>query len=978
MSILRLYAILLLLVTIGGLVIPVGVVSQDENSLVSIDAEETGIRGRYEKLLVAAYSPLKAPDTPPMRIDLTKAVANAVARLDKDGDAIEDLLVDRINTGFYSSTDLVTVIVMFKENPPIDDPEENIRLKLLLEDIGRSLVTRFPEVKVLNTYTYALVGLKIQLPANLTLLREVARYLSTIDLNGDGLGDLWLIEDTNKERRLYNYRSGKTLYIRPWLYSDLGINGSGVTASVSDTGIDDTHPAFVGKILAYWSQNTGENLSAAYDPNGHGSHVSGTIGGYYVNIDNQGRVWNAWGYSGYDYGSSGWYSLYEVSPYVNTTGTINVTVYQSGRDVLTRICLFYTGKYARYYAAVKGLAQNLTCIDITQNTWNTLTYDVTDPSQFGFYYVRYYIQAGTGRAATSDEYWIMAWPVANSSPDGIPYFSGIAYGTKIVMANIFYDYTTDPTVDALNWIISVRTTYNITTHNMSWGYSSTVASVEAAVTQLANSGIIPVVAAGNDGPGSGTAATTSPAENACAITVAALDQWTLNITFYSSDGGETVDYPGTYKPDLASIGGGANGMVLSVDTNDAEDYTPTGSEVVYNDTQPMMGTSMATPHVTGIMTLASDAYRQYLNKYVGRDWDWNSSRDVLFLKNLALISTFETYPAIRTLNETYSPTLDKGGKDVHEGYGVLDPYPLLYAIITLNEPLKPGAVIEGWFRNGIWYNGTSLFPNIFEFGPSVYIRLFILNRTVTLPNGSSFTVTYKFQLILNTSDILNTDFDLYLYNYTGEYTNTSTRIVCGEPIILANSTAGFGANETITYTPPSDNWPVWVVVKRAREDSAGGKWILVTSPSVDVYGRPYGGADFNTSKEAWIGWPIKINGSMTKDITRVVVEIFAQNGTRLARLDSANGDITIIDPAYYSTYNTTWTVPFDSSLVGTYLTVVAYFYDSAGTLSQGPVVAQVYVNAAPEPIPEPRILSVIIVALIVTTLLGFIYMFKRK
>ncbi len=985
MSILRLYAVILLLAIISGLLIPVSVTSE-QKILIQEPIKPNRRLGAYPfYTLVPAKAPTRAPDIRPLKVDITSVISRVVARQDPNNDRIEDLLVQRILNGFYKPNDTITALVLFKMNPPADDIEANMRLRLLLEDISRRLVTLYPQVKVLNTYTYAVVGMKIQLPANLTLLREVTRYLSTIDLNNDGIGDLWLIEDTNKERRLYNYYSGKALYIRPWIYQDFGINGSGVTASVSDTGIDDSHAAFQGKLLMYWSQNTGANLTAAYDPHGHGTHVSGTVAGYYASTDAQGRVVVSWGFS-YDYSSSGWYSLYEAPMYVDAPGTINVTLYQTGGDAITRICLFYTGDVARFYAAVSGLVQNVTCIDITQDTWNTLTYDVVNSSQYGFYYVRYYMQAGTRPVDTSSEYWILAWPVNSTSPNGIPYFSGVAYGAKLVVANIFYDYTTDPTVDALNWIVSVRTTYNITTHNMSWGYTNgTAAGVEAAVTQLANSGVIPVVAAGNDGVYNNTAATTSPAENCFAITVAALDQWTLNVTSYSSGGGNATDYPGTVKPDLASIGGWANGMVLSADTNDAEDYTPTGSEVIVDDTQPMMGTSMAAPHVTGIMTLASAAYRQYLNTYVGRDWDWNSSRDVLFLKNLALISTFETYPLTvldlgsTAENETaYSPTLDKGGKDTTEGYGVLDAYALLYAIMTLNEPLKPGAVVEGKFRGGTLAKGGSTYPNIFDYGPSVYIRLFILNRTVTLPNGTSFNVTYKFQLILNTTNVSATDFDLYLYNYTGEYTNTSTRIVCGEPILLASSTNGFGANETITYTPPKDNWPVWVVVKRARMDSIGGKWILVTSPSVEEYGRPYQGATFNASNEAWIGWPIKINGSMTKDITRVVVEIFAQNGTRLARLDSANGDITIVDPAYYSTYNTTWLVPFDNSLVGTYLTVVAYFYDSTGTLAQGPVATQVYVNQAPEPIPEPVMLPMLMVSALIVALVVVMVLKRNK
>lgn len=60
----------------------------------------------------------------------------------------------------------------------------------------------------------------------------------------------------------------------PYSYSYTS-TGSGVTAYVIDTGIDITNPDFGGR--AKWGTNTVDRKNT--DCNGHGTHVSGTIGG---------------------------------------------------------------------------------------------------------------------------------------------------------------------------------------------------------------------------------------------------------------------------------------------------------------------------------------------------------------------------------------------------------------------------------------------------------------------------------------------------------------------------------------------------------------------------------------------------------------------------------------------------------------------------------------------------------------------------
>ncbi|MXR42411.1 S8 family serine peptidase [Halobaculum sp. WSA2] len=57
-----------------------------------------------------------------------------------------------------------------------------------------------------------------------------------------------------------------------------GVTGEGVNVSVVDTGIDDDHPALQGQVVK-WKDFTGNNASSPVDPDGHGTHVAGTVAG---------------------------------------------------------------------------------------------------------------------------------------------------------------------------------------------------------------------------------------------------------------------------------------------------------------------------------------------------------------------------------------------------------------------------------------------------------------------------------------------------------------------------------------------------------------------------------------------------------------------------------------------------------------------------------------------------------------------------
>jgi hypothetical protein len=187
---------------------------------------------------------------------------------------------------------------------------------------------------------------------------------------------------------------------------------------------------------------------------------------------------------------------------------------------------------------------------------------------------------------------------------------------------------------------------------------------------------------------------------------------------------------------------------------------------------------------------------QALGGYVG--WNFSSSIKALMVKTLLLMTATETYPFVREAGgASTSPTLDRGGKDVHEGYGRVN---LDAAVEVAALTYSLGDVATG------------------SFGASPLDRK-CWARNVYLHQGTQ----YSFNLTVPAG----ADYDLYLYNMTGN--------AYGEPVILTKSTkAVVGGFENITYSPALSG-KYYVVVKRARADTGVGQFTLMSSPSQAVH-----------------------------------------------------------------------------------------------------------------------------------------------
>ncbi len=888
---------------------------------------------------------------------------------DRDGDMIEDELENYVKG--LNSTSKVGIVVWWAVKPVPFGGDRHVLFNSLLRAMNDVIylggnITHGP-------WMNALVGFSAKVPVS--ILKTLASTLSSLDVDGDGVSDRFLIA-LDKEYHALNYWSSRQMNIRPWVWINHNVTGRNVTVVVIDTGIDGKNTAFQDKII-YWKDYVGDpdgnKRDTPYDDNMHGTHVAGTVAGYYTSLDDQGRLITNFGIgdidlsgasSGYYYRFGGPYGVY----YVNATGTIQLDFKwkPDSNGAIGGVAIGFCGNLT-YDLCTPTIVASVSTPN--SDTWYNVTYNVDSPSKYGFYVWLFEVNT-PGYVAMLP---ILHYPVSKAYTDKIPFLAGMAPDAKLGGAKVlsYYGSGSSSTIaSAVDDVVSARTSYNpplyVISMSLGGGYDSTL---ESSVTNAVQSGVLVVVAAGNDGVGQNYAGNGSPSADPYAVTIAATGALN-NITDYSSQGGPSQDDNNVIKPDIAAPGGGNVLMIFSADTTwhddlnnwYCSDYIPGWgclqysedldwldtiniNTTGYDDSMGISGTSMATPHVSGASALVIDA----LVNHAGLTWDWNSASSPLFVKNILLISAYETYPLLREYNgsniwEAYSPTLDKGGKDVHEGYGALDALAAVELALSMGkgQALLPGSIVDESFRPGVIYGGLNEHNGEwrYPFGRSVYAsRIYFPVTSFTLSNGSSYDSKYAFKLYSLNNDQAHTDLDLYIYRLAGDS--------YGEPVILASSTNGFNSNESVFFTPASQGVDqVIIAVKRAREDSAGGSWRLVVGPFINITGYSYNGS--TSSSSVWIGWPVKIAVLSAARGDHAVVEVFDNTtGTLLDR-----ETITLNDTGTFSYGELNYTVPYDNSLVNHTLVFITTIKDSNGNTLSGPVITTATVEESPAPIPE--------------------------
>ncbi|MHA2326230.1 MAG: S8 family serine peptidase, partial [Promethearchaeota archaeon] len=514
---------------------------------------------------------------------------------------------------------------------------------------------------------------------------------------------------------------------------------------------------------------------------------------------------------------------------------------------------------------------------VTTDSWtHTLSKTVTN-STLGEYSFRFVLNltdnTGDGWVSNFDTrfrseiHWPFDPPLLGS---GDPW-QGIAPDTHLVGVKVLDQsgsgWSSD-IINGINWVISNKLAYNITTMSLSLGGGSGQVGMINAVNNAVNNGIVTVVSAGNDGPGFNNIGSPGDADNVITVAAMSIDD---EITDYSSEGGSSYTN-NTIKPDITAPGGSFNNLqMFSSDTNDNDASGVYPTEGYTNDLEGAQGTSMSAPAVAGASNLLIEAMGGH------QSWGYTST-EAKRVKAILLMSATETYPLLR---ETYlhfdSPVLNRGGKDVHEGYGRIN---VDVAIEAYTNELTLGSQYNAFLTN-------SVISPFNKHGLGCYVNL---------NSGED----YIFTLDVPTG----ADFDLHLYS------DSPSSI--GEPIMVDSSiSTEIGKDELIAFTPSISGKYYLIAKAISGEGNATISYPFLAnelSVALDVPSYPDVGNSYTVNATVYnIGNNVESN----VDLVLYLDDLLVNSTIIPTLLIGENKTINYLwNPTEYKTYNfTAYVVP---------------------------------------------------------------------
>jgi len=709
----------------------------------------------------------------PNALIITGAADNLVIQplqSDDDLNRIADTLEQKIQTNrgktITDDPEQLDIIINFDHAPNKEDID-------IIEQYGG---------RVYDTWDTILYAMHVSLPKD-----QVYKYV-------DNRKDVVLLQENNKINTTLEY-STQQIHARPTVWNNIdNIYPEGYTGdpnhaiAIIDTGIDDTHPDIAPRIIA-WTDFIGEfnddSTADIYltptDRHGHGTHCAGiaagdgTAGGIQ---SNPGKL--PLSYADYFYLQEGygWWNYYPI----DTTGgaaSIDATLYWKIEVAGDEYYIWITNESGSGVGYIVGDTEPLlasTDADIpfgVQDIYRVIfgTIDNENPVNVNTNGTNHVGQVRTPMNALYDGYNLLTGVAPTCSLVGVKVLSDSGGGEE------------SDVINGMDWVYQYREDYMIRVASMSLGGAAGEVNPPeiTAVNNMVDNGIVVVSSAGNDQQDAIPYVSSPALANKC-IAVGSVNE-DNQVAYYSSIGDPGNLY---IKPDVVAPGGSyqTKNLINSLDTNDAEHIYRSSSlchfldEVFPNDYQGMQGTSMAAPHVAGLVGLMTDALDT---------WDYSSNEYSLLMKMIVCMTACET----NMPGEDASPTLDRGGKDRVEGYGIvcadaaIEALTAKHCIGTLDQDILGSDPLD----KKVWARQVNLSEGkLYTFG-------------VQVPAGA--------------------DYDLYLYkNYPALY---------GDPIIQAKSTsAQYGGFETIKYNSTYDGIH-YLVIKWV--DGSGSFQI---SSSVDV------------------------------------------------------------------------------------------------------------------------------------------------
>ncbi|MFX0186137.1 MAG: S8 family serine peptidase [Candidatus Hodarchaeota archaeon] len=645
--------------------------------------------------------------------------------------------------------DSIKIIIQFRENY---DYSTDL---LLFKNLGG---------KIKYTYTEAINGFSgsINYEAFLNFYNQLRDDKVPFFIEGDDVGNIHLFFTSRNTRlRPYVWKNYNTPYT--------GDNKSSI--AILDSGIDEDHTFFdndtTGKVIKFVDYVTGQN-DTAYDDNGHGTHVAGIAAGLGTTADGLGRSVSTYALEHDKY-------LWAIDGLQEGVGAASFNVPSLGQIEIE--CLFNDSTQGSDYVIADFYLLDDDGYVVAQqgqsgsgNWTNNFTYTISVNSQLGDYQivVFYTFKDGDGDflcVLPDFKFRVeLHWPFDPPDYGCGNLWKGVAPDAQLVGVKVINKdgggFGSDA-VKGVDWCINKRKIYNITVISMSLGYWPGFTALNDAVDNAVENGIVVVVSAGNDGPGGNYLE--SPGDADKVITVAAnnfLDQ----ITVYSSQGGVSNSTK-TRKPDITAPGGSFNHLqIFSADTNDNDANGAYSVDAYKNELFGAQGTSMSCPIISGAANLLVQAMGGI------NAWSWDNASTSKMVKSLLLMTATETYPLKREGIPYYSPTLDRGGKDIHEGYG----------------RMNVDAAIEAWILN--WTTNITKSELLTASLDSSYNDPYAKHAKAGFVN-----LTQGQWYIFNLSVPAGADYDLHLYN--------STPDVYGEPVLIVSSTSSIkGKDEILNYT----------------------------------------------------------------------------------------------------------------------------------------------------------------------------------